>query len=112
MGAFYQATGVGDFSGGAGGNSVFGGGAHAAQNGSAGNVGLNGGGGSGAGQVNVGGSVSGAGGGAGGYVETLIQSPAATYSYAVGAGGTGGGGSTASGGAGGAGYIVITEYYV
>jgi hypothetical protein len=44
----------------------------------------------------------------------LINSPSATYSYAVGAGGSAGaagtGGSTA--GAGGAGGIIITEYYV
>jgi hypothetical protein len=45
-------------------------------------------------------------------VDTLVTSPAATYAYAVGAGGTGGGGNTASGGAGGAGLIIVTEYYV
>jgi hypothetical protein len=47
-------------------------------------------------------------GGAGGYVEKLITSPAATYSYAVGAGG-----AAATGGqAGGSGVIIIDEHYV
>ena len=50
-------------------------------------------------------------GGAGGYLEKLISSPAATYSYAVGAAGTAGGGSVWPGGAGKAGIIIITEYY-
>jgi hypothetical protein len=56
-----------------------------------------------------------AGGAGGGYTEKLINSPSATYSYAVGAGGAGGtGGGTGGGvgGAGAAGVIIITEYYV
>ena len=58
---------------------------------------------------------SGSGGGAGGFVEAIITSPSATYSYAVGAAGTGGTAGTgtpaAAGGAGGSGYIEVVEYY-
>ncbi len=52
------------------------------------------------------------GGGAGGYVEWIITSPSATYSYAVGAGGTGGTAGTSgfAGGNGGAGFIIIEAY--
>jgi hypothetical protein len=50
------------------------------------------------------------GGGAGEYVEFLITSPAASYSYAVGAGGAGGGGGL-NGGTGGSGVIIIEERY-
>lgn len=59
--------------------------------------------------VNLG---SGAGGGAGEYVEFQILQPAATYSYAVGAGGTAGaaGGGTA-GGTGGSGVIQVEVFY-
>lgn len=58
-------------------------------------------------------SASGGGGGAGGYVDAIISSPSATYSYAVGAGGSAGGAGTTGygGGAGGSGYIEVTEYY-
>lgn len=57
--------------------------------------------------------ISGPAGGAGGYLEAIINSPSATYSYAVGAGGTGGaaGTSGAAGGAGGSGVIIVEEYY-
>jgi hypothetical protein len=56
------------------------------------------------------------GGGAGGegeYAEILINSPAATYTYSVGAGGTAPAAGTSgwAGGAGGAGYIIVDEYY-
>jgi len=56
----------------------------------------------------------GSGGGGGGYTEKLIVSPAATYSYAVGAAGTAGGagGSGLAGGAGTSGMIIVTEFYV
>jgi hypothetical protein len=55
----------------------------------------------------------GCGGGAGGYVEKLIVSPAASYSYSVGPGGAAGaaGTSGAAGGAGASGIIIIDEYY-
>jgi hypothetical protein len=44
----------------------------------------------------------------------MITSPAATYSYAVGAGNAGGAAGTngGTGGAGAGGVIIITEYYV
>lgn len=55
----------------------------------------------------------GGGGGAGGFVRAVINSPSATYSYAVGAAGTAGttGTSGAAGGAGGSGFIQVTEHY-
>lgn len=57
--------------------------------------------------------ITGAGGGAGAYIEAIISSPSATYSYAVGSGGAGGTAGTSgfAGGAGGNGFIEITEYY-
>lgn len=59
---------------------------------------------------------AGAGGGAGGQTFNRITSPAASYAYAVGAGGTAGsaGGGTApkAGGVGGSGRIEITAYWV
>jgi len=77
-----------------------------------------------AGRANTGGGGGGAafsssfaagGGGAGGYIDAIITSPSATYSYAVGAGasgGTGAGGSNfANGAAGGSGVIYITAYF-
>lgn len=59
------------------------------------------------------GSFCGAGGGAGGFIQALITSPSATYSYSVGTAGTAGtaGTSGAAGGAGAAGIIIVTEYY-
>ncbi len=55
----------------------------------------------------------GAGGGAGGFVDAVIGSPSATYSFAIGAGGTSGTGAGGgpSGGTGGSGIIEVTEYY-
>ena len=57
--------------------------------------------------------ITGSGGGAGAYIEAIISSPSATYSYAVGSGGAGGTAGTSgfAGGTGGAGYIEITEFY-
>lgn len=57
---------------------------------------------------------TGNGGGSSGYIKALIPSPAASYSYAVGAGGTAGtaGTSGAAGGAGSSGIIIVEEYYV
>lgn len=54
------------------------------------------------------------GGGAGGYLEAIIASPSATYTYSVGAGATGGaaGGTSAGAGiAGASGLILVEEYY-
>ena len=58
-------------------------------------------------------SIAGTGGNAGAYCEKLITAPAATYSYAVAAGGTAGaaGAQRAGGAAGAAGIIIIDEYY-
>lgn len=57
--------------------------------------------------------ITGSGAGAGGYIEAIIPSPSATYSYAVGSGGAGGTAGTSgfAGGAGGNGFIEITEFY-
>jgi len=55
-------------------------------------------------------TVSPSGGGAGGYVDAIITSPGASYSYAVGAAGAAGAGA-AGGGAGGSGIIIVEEYY-
>jgi hypothetical protein len=54
-----------------------------------------------------------AAGGEGEYAEITIDSPAATYTYTVGAGGAAGGAGTSgfAGGAGGSGYIIVDEYY-
>lgn len=69
------------------------------------------GGGGGGGGVNF---YSGSGGGSGGYLEFLVNSPAATYSYSVGGGGGGGvfvPGTGTNGGAGGSGVVIVEEYY-
>lgn len=62
-----------------------------------------GGGGPGAGQA-------GAGGCSGGYAEAIINNPASSYAYAVGAAGSAGTGGT-SGGAGGSGILSVEEHY-
>lgn len=56
---------------------------------------------------------SGSGGGSGGYVDAIITSLLATYSYAVGTAGTAGtaGTSGSAGAAGGSGGLTIYEYY-
>jgi hypothetical protein len=56
---------------------------------------------------------SGSGGGAGAYINGLITSPGASYSYGVGAGGTAGAAGTNgfAGGAGGSGLIVVIAYF-
>lgn len=72
--------------------------------------------GSGGGGASTSGTVAstGAGGNAGAYIDAIIASPSASYSYSVGASGLAGaaGTSGSSGGAGGSGYIEVTEYYV
>ena len=57
--------------------------------------------------------ISGGGGGAGGYVDAIITSPGASYTYAVGAAGTAGaaGVNGYAGGAGGSGFIIVEEFY-
>ena len=103
----YAAGGVGAAGpyGGQGGGGLAGAGIGAVANSGAG-----GGGGSG---NNAASHVGGGGGGAGGFIEAIIDSPGATYAYAVGAGGTAGGtgASGFAGSVGGAGKIIIEEIY-
>lgn len=103
-------TVAGNYSGGVGGASAFGGAGKAATAGSAGGAGgTNTGGGGGGGSQ---GAASGAGGGgAGGFVDAIITSPSATYAYSVGAAGAAGAAGTQAGGAGGSGIIIVEEYY-
>ena len=92
--------------------------------GGVGSAGANGGGGAGSANTGAGGTGgssvngvvgtnSGGGGGSGGYINATITSPAASYSYAVGAGGTAGAAGTSgyAGAAGSAGIIIVTAYF-
>lgn len=104
-------------SGGVGGSSAFGGGGAAGATEAAGGAGSTntggGGGGGGGNSTNEATGLPGAGGGSGEYVEIVISSPSATYTYTVGAAGTAGtaGAGSRTGGAGGTGLIVVEEYY-
>jgi hypothetical protein len=70
-------------------------------------------GGGGGGAAMISGNAGASGGGGGGSCEGIILSPAATYSYAVGAAGAAGtaGTSGSAGGVGAAGMIIVDEYY-
>jgi len=93
-----------------GGNSAFGAGAGGGGDGQPATTPSFGGGGGSGGAVGA--AVFGGGAGAGGYVEKLISSPSATYSYAVGAGGAAGANAlTGTPSAGGGGLIIVTESY-
>lgn len=73
-----------------------------------------GGGGGGAGSSgSATGTSSGTGAGAGGYIDAIIVSPSATYSYSVGTGGAASAviGSGLAAGAGASGIIIVEEYY-
>lgn len=97
-------------SGGAGGNTPFGGaGSGGVENsaGSAAAANTGGGGGGGGGSASVSGN---GGGGGGGTIKAIIPAPLSTYAYSVGAASTGATGTNA-GGNGSAGLIVVTEYY-
>jgi hypothetical protein len=96
--------------GGAGGSNPFGGAGQSTPNGN-GTAGATntGSGGGGAGTTNT--ITSGAGGGAGGYIIGAINSLAASYSYAIGAGGIAGTGNVNQGGAGASGLIRIKVIY-
>lgn len=104
---------AGSCMGGAGGSNAFGGApgsnwqtsANSAGSSAAANTGAGGAGGTAAANT------AGAGGGAGAYVEKVITSPSASYSYAVGAGGNGGSAGGGAGGNGGAGVIIVDEFY-
>jgi len=56
---------------------------------------------------------SGGGGGSAGYIEAIINSPSASYSYSIGAGGTAGTAGTNgfAGGAGGSGIIYVFAFF-
>jgi hypothetical protein len=97
----------------AGGNSAFGGGGGGAENANGGNGNANTGGGGAGGGAGQSISAVGGGGAAGGYIDAIIPSPSATYSYAIGAGGTGGNAGTSAyaGGAGGSGIIYVLAYF-
>lgn len=102
----------GNLSTGVGGSSAFGGNGGNAPIGQAGTDGAtNSGGGGGGGAAGSG--YCGGGGGSGGYIEAIINSPSATYSYVVGAGGSGGAAGTSgqAGGNGGSGIIIVEEHY-
>lgn len=108
-GGFTQSAGD-VMGGGIGGATVFGGAGMGEANAAGGNAATNSGaGGAGGGATDS--SAKGAGGGSGGYVEKLITSPAATYTYTVGAGGAGGAAGTKAGGNGAAGIIIVDEFY-
>lgn len=100
--------------GGSGGVSPFGGAGGGGAGGGAGDSAVGfGSGGGGAGSPALG--ITGAGGGCGGYVDAIINSPAATYPYVVGAGGSTGGAAGTTGfaaGTGGGGYVAVWEYYL
>ena len=96
-------------SGGGGGVSFFGGAGAGVQQAAGTAAATNSGSGGGGGSQSAGQAAG--GGGAGEYVEFLITSPAASYTYTVGAKGTGGTAGTVAGGDGGAGIIIVTEYY-
>ena len=99
---------------GGGGGGTFFGGAGAGGTGASdgGNGATNtGGGGGGAGGNTAWSSGPLAGGGGGEYVFLQINSPAASYTYTVGAGGAKGDGTSADGGVGAAGRIIVKEYY-
>lgn len=68
---------------------------------------------SGAGGSNIGPINTGGGGAAGGYLRKIINTPSASYSYAVGAGGSAGvaGTSGNAGAAGASGIIIVIEHY-
>lgn len=107
-------SGLSSTAGGVGGASPYAGaGAGGAPGGGSGaNAATNSGSGGGGGGVNS--TINGGGGGgSGGFLKAIINTPAATYSYAVGAGGTAGtlGTGGAPGGAGGSGYIQVIPHF-
>lgn len=112
-------TNGGYLPGASGGSNTFGGAGRGGETASAGtagaaNTGAGGGAGGSADANSTNRGISGGAGGAGGFIDAIIPSPSATYSYSVGAGGTSGGAAGTAGGAGGdggSGYIEVTEYY-
>jgi hypothetical protein len=115
-GASVAASSVGG-NGGMGGSSTLGGGGGGGAYVSGNNAGraaaANTGAGGGGGGTTAANLQQGAGGGAGATIQAIINSPAATYSYAVGTGGAGGSAGTSggAGGNGGSGIIIVKEIY-
>ena len=105
-------VGTQNMPGGQGGSGAFGGGGGgsgwwAAAASTAGSVNSGGGGGGGSTAAN-----SGGGGGSGEYVEIIINSPTASYTYAIGGGGAAGNtGASFNASAGGSGVIIVDEFY-
>lgn len=100
--------------GGQGAGSIFGGGGGGGSLGGAGGAaGTNSGGGGGGGGSTSSTTTGAGGGGSGAYVEALITSPSATYTYTVGAAVSGGAAGTngGAGGGGAAGIIIVDEFY-
>lgn len=101
--------------GGAGGNTPFGGGAPSSGSTNVGGTSVgtaNTGGGGGGAQVYINAAFAGTGGGGGGYIEFYLSSPT-PVAYSVGGGGAGGsaGAGGGVGGAGGSGIIIVEEHY-
>lgn len=114
-GGQYTSTVEAQHSGGVGGSTPLGGGGAGGAYNNAGvsaepNTGAGGG---GAGVAAFIGAYSAGGGGAGGYIQVIINNPAASYSYGVGSGGSGGSAGTngQAGGNGGSGVIIVEEFY-
>ncbi len=101
--------------GGCGGGPGGGPGGQGAAAATAGNANTGGGGGSGGIATAAFGTITAlyGGGGAGEYVEIIVNNPAATYTFTIGAAGTAGGAGTGgvAGAAGGTGLIVVDELY-
>lgn len=98
--------------GGAGGTSFFGGPGAGSAGANGTSASTNSGSGGAGGAINATAThITGAGGGAGGYVDAIITSPSATYSYAVGGPGSGASGGDFTGGNGAAGLIIVEEHY-
>ena len=100
--------------GGTGASSPFGANGIGAANSTGSAAGANSGsGGGGGGNNGAAPAYAGGGGGSGGYIEAIINSPSASYAYAIGAGGGGGSAGTNgySGGAGGSGVIYVFAFF-
>jgi hypothetical protein len=99
--------------GGAGGGSGLGFGAGSNWTGGAGNAGVDKGGGASGADGGTGGRAGAGGGGGGETAYLIINSPSATYTYTVGAGGTAGSAGTSgtAGAVGAAGYVFVLEHY-
>ena len=107
-------TNANGFSPGAMGGASALGGAGAGAAGNAGGAGAaNTGAGGGGGGIDATGQSPGGGGGAGGFIDAIIPSPSASYSYAIGAAGTAGAAGTNgfAGGAGAAGQIIVEAHF-